>query len=63
MLEVLMSNSELQQRNMIETTFKTLNWHFQDNQLYKLRNMGRGAYWARVLITANAVVEIDIQNR
>ncbi len=34
-----------QQQNMIETWFK--NWQVQKNQLYKMRNMGRGAYWGR----------------
>ena len=30
---------------MIETWFK--NWHVQENQLYKLRNLERGAYQGR----------------
>ena len=29
---------------MIEAWFK--NWHIQENQLHKLENMGRGAYYS-----------------
>ena len=43
-----------QQWNMIETSFK--NWHVQKNHFYQLRNMGRGAIRAGVLIMANTVI-------
>ena len=34
-----------QQWNMIGTWFK--NWYVQENKLYMLRNMGRGAYYSK----------------